>query len=436
MLITSDTPVVGVPPGMAKERFIAILREASSPAADEAADAFDVIVQRRVSAAFALAIFKIESQFGTQGICAKYGTRNPGNTRTPRMMDFPVIQTERGQFVRYPTWVDGFADAAFRLVDPTFVYAQRGLRTIGEIIPVWAPAEDANDPYGYAASVVRLMNTWKEDMTMRDPQATWAPSSNYDAGRAGYSVIGIVDHITQGTDSLAWLRGAAGGSSNRGSSAHYLISRDGALHQMVDDLDTAWGAGNLLFNRQRIQIEHEGFSGQPLTPAQIQASAGLHRRLSQRHGFPLDRQHVIGHGEVPNPNNPALLGGLSGHVGCPGSAFPWDQVLGAVPVDQHATVPPLEAFLAPTGKRIVGGFMDLWISLNPDQQNLRFLGWPLSDEFIAQVDGSPQNYTYQVFERSVLTWRGGLAAPWDRFLVMPDEAAAVRAFAKAHGLLG
>lgn len=65
--------------------------------------------------------------------------------------------------------------------------------------------------------------------------------------------------------------------------AEYLVSRDDALHQMVDELDTADGAGNLHYNWRDINIEHEGFSGQPLTPAQIKTSAGLHQRIAARY---------------------------------------------------------------------------------------------------------------------------------------------------------
>lgn len=150
-------------------------------------------------------------------------------------------------------------------------------------------------------------------------------------------VIGITDHITQGTSSLAWLRGAAGGSSNRGSSATYLVARDGTKCQLVDELDTPWTDGNLAYNQRRITIEAEGFSGQPLTPAQIVSLRELHQGISQRRGFPLDRAHVIGHYQVPDPAEPGKFGGLGNHVGCP-----WDQILGAAPIDHAAGVPPLE----------------------------------------------------------------------------------------------
>lgn len=310
------------------------------------------------------------------------------------------------------------------------------VRTIGALGGTWAVPG-----VGYGEGIANLANklvTFSQSRqetpkTMRDPQAIWAPSSNFNKGRPG-PVIGITDHITQGTSSLAWLRGAAGGSSNRGSSATYLIDRDGTINQLVDELDTPWTDGNLAYNQRRITVEHEGFSGQPLTPPQIEASAGLHRRIAERHRFPLDRAHVIGHYQVPDPNNPALFGGLQHHLGCPGPAFPWDQILGKSPVDTAATVPPLDKLWHPTGAYMRGGFKDWWLSLNPDQMNLRVFGWAKTLEFVAQLPSQPQPFTYQVGERGTVTWRGGNLPPWDIYLVMPDEDAEAREYARAHGL--
>lgn len=267
----------------------------------------------------------------------------------------------------------------------------------------------------------------------RDEFSIWAPSSNYTPGRPG-PVIGITDHITQGTSSLAWLRGAAGGSSNQSSSATYLVNRDGVINQMVDELDTPWTDGNLAYNERRITIEHEGFSGQPLEPVQIEASTGLHRRIAERHGFPLDREHVIGHSEVPDPAEPGKFGGLGNHVGCPGPAFPWGAILGQQPIKHDVIVPPLDKLWHPTGAYMRGGFRDWWLSLNEDQMNLRVFGWAKTLEFVAQLPSQPQPFTYQVGERSTVTWRGGNQPPWDIYLVMPDEDREAREYARAHGL--
>ena len=53
---------------------------------------------------------------------------------------------------------------------------------------------------------------------------------------------------------VAWLRGAAGGTSNTQTSAHYVMS-DGLVTHLVDDSRAAWHAGSTPGNGQTIGIE-------------------------------------------------------------------------------------------------------------------------------------------------------------------------------------
>jgi hypothetical protein len=53
--------------------------------------------------------------------------------------------------------VAGFRDLARRLVDPGFVYRQRGAWSVEHIIPLWAPASDGNNPASYVAAVRSFM---------------------------------------------------------------------------------------------------------------------------------------------------------------------------------------------------------------------------------------------------------------------------------------
>ncbi|OLB64598.1 MAG: hypothetical protein AUI10_10400 [Actinobacteria bacterium 13_2_20CM_2_72_6] len=86
-------------------------------------------------------------------------------------------------------------------------------------------------------------------------------------------------------------------------SAHYVIDTDGTIYQMVRTKDVAWHAGNWWVNTHAIGIEHVGFAAAGnYPPAQYDASAKLVRWLAHRYGVPLDRQHVIGHDNVPAPD--------------------------------------------------------------------------------------------------------------------------------------
>lgn len=53
---------------------------------------------------------------------------------------------------------------------------------------------------------------------------------------------------------VSWLRGAAGGTSNTQTSAHYVCS-DGRVTQLVDDSRAAWHAGSTTGNGATIGIE-------------------------------------------------------------------------------------------------------------------------------------------------------------------------------------
>lgn len=156
------------------------------------------------------------------------------------------------------------------------------------------------------------------------PPATWVPaaSSNFSVSDrpARYQVNMIVIHDIEGS--------AAGAihmfqDPNRHGSSHYVVSYTGKITQMVLEKDIAWHAGNWDYNTRAIGIEHEGFAANgQYTSAEYRASAKLAASICSRWGTPLDRQHVIGHYQVPDPNNPALGGGADHHWD-PGPYWNW-----------------------------------------------------------------------------------------------------------------
>ncbi|GAA1523554.1 N-acetylmuramoyl-L-alanine amidase [Streptomyces albidochromogenes] len=84
---------------------------------------------------------------------------------------------------------------------------------------------------------------------------------------------------------------------------HYsLRSSDGHIAQHVPLKDVAWHAGNWYVNSKSVGLEHEGFLTSPdawYTEAMYRTSARLVKYLAKRYGIPLDRQHVLGHDNVP-----------------------------------------------------------------------------------------------------------------------------------------
>jgi N-acetyl-anhydromuramyl-L-alanine amidase AmpD len=90
-------------------------------------------------------------------------------------------------------------------------------------------------------------------------------------------------------------------------SANYVIrSSDGAVTEMVRPANVSWGAGDWYVNMHAINIENEGFAAQGrtwYTPAMYTADAALVRYLAAAYGIPLDRQHILGHEDVPGPTD-------------------------------------------------------------------------------------------------------------------------------------
>jgi N-acetylmuramoyl-L-alanine amidase len=71
-------------------------------------------------------------------------------------------------------------------------------------------------------------------------------SPNFQHGRGGHQIDGIVLHYTAGLHSLGWMQ-----SPLSKVSAHFLIARDGTTTQMVALDDTAWHAGRSVMTYQK-----------------------------------------------------------------------------------------------------------------------------------------------------------------------------------------
>ncbi len=157
------------------------------------------------------------------------------------------------------------------------------------------------------------------------PPAAWVPasSSNYSVADRprDYPIDMIVIHDIEGSYASAIQ---AFQNPARAASAHYVIGSKGQIAQMVAETNIAWHAGNWDYNTRAIGIEREGYAWTPgtFTIAMYQASAHLIASICSRWGVPMDRQHVIGHNQVPDPNHPGLYGGADHHTD-PGPYWNW-----------------------------------------------------------------------------------------------------------------
>ncbi|MFL5927090.1 MAG: N-acetylmuramoyl-L-alanine amidase [Gaiellaceae bacterium] len=144
-----------------------------------------------------------------------------------------------------------------------------------------------------------------------------------------HRITTIVIHATDGGSMLGNVWWLSGGHSH--ASAHYVISREGSIVQLVHLSDIAWHAGNWKVNQHSIGVEHVGETYDPagFATEQYRSSARLVAWLVRRYDIPVDRQHIIGHSQVTDPNHPGEHGG-SGHHTDPGPFWRWGYYLNLV----------------------------------------------------------------------------------------------------------
>ena len=311
---------------------------------------------------------------------------------------------------------------------------------------IWA--EDPN----YAAKLINRANAlltfaqkdnlvtdlWPTQADLGVPLTIQKADADIGPARAVSDVWWFIVHDTEGhRDSDLQILEHADPAQ---ASVHFWISLAGEVVAIVPINYTAWTVANQSVDPSAINVELEGFARNGATEPQYQSLARVFLWCRSQ-GMDVPSQYVgkqnikgiIGHQDVADPNHPGQWGGASHHTD-PGPLFRWQHLTDLI--DGTAAAQPTAAQYLDdqTGKKIVLGFLDFWNSLNDHQNNYRLLGRPITDEFVAKLAMNDQEYTYQVFERAVITWHGDAAPPWDRFVVFPDEAAAVRAYAEAQGL--
>ena len=147
-----------------------------------------------------------------------------------------------------------------------------------------------------------------------------APCTYEDADRpTDYPVDYVVIHDIEGTASRAI---STFHNVRSLVSIHYIVDSNGTIYQLLHDTDIAYHAGNYWYNQRALGIENVGYAAngyQWYNAAQYQATARLTAYLLNKYHIPLDRGHVIGHGNVPSPS----LALMPNHVD-PGPYWLWD----------------------------------------------------------------------------------------------------------------
>lgn len=148
---------------------------------------------------------------------------------------------------------------------------------------------------------------------------TWRPSPNFDERPRQLVIIPrrptsvIIHHTNEDTIAAAL---AALTDPRRKLSAHYLISRNGTIYQLVDERARAWHAGESYWagesqlNSSSLGVELDNNGQEPFAKAQIDALLALLGDIKRRHGIPT--ANFLGHSDV-SPKRKTD----------PGQYFPW-----------------------------------------------------------------------------------------------------------------
>ena len=176
---------------------------------------------------------------------------------------------------------------------------------------------------GVAAAGVPALAGTEEPSAAEYPETEWIPASdaNFQAADrpSEHPIDFVIVHVTQGNyaGTIAHFQ-----DPSAQVSAHYVIrSEDGHIAQMVQEKDIGWHAGNKDYNTRSIGIEHEGFIDDAawFTDAMYEQSAALTAAICDRYDIPKDREHIIGHNEVPGADHTD-----------PGPNWDWDRYMSLV----------------------------------------------------------------------------------------------------------
>src|SRR3954471_8445085 len=166
------------------------------------------------------------------------------------------------------------------------------------------------------------------ESAVKRPPVEWSPagSGSKFPPVVHRKVNHIVIHATDGGSLLgnvSWLT-----NDKSEASSHYVISRDGLIGQLIPLHDIAWHSGNAGVNARSIGVEHIGETYDPagFTADEYRSSARLVAWLVRRYDIPVDRKHIVGHANVPDPFHPGLFGGSSHHTD-PGPHWKWGYYL-------------------------------------------------------------------------------------------------------------
>lgn len=237
-------------------------------------------------------------------------------------------------YLKFASYTDCIKEWVSRITDPAYAYADTV--TVLDLVRVYAPATDSNNPEAYAANVLARFDRWgivPKETTMSDTIVfgnvpdpgivQMICAKPYDG--AGFTrvaprkPVGVCEHITAGRGSAKWYSDffATGGERQYDALVDFVVDRTGTIGMLNDPWGTRspWANGRTDglegdgpaflakfgingVNDRLISIEHEGQPADVWPKAQWEASvkltAYLYDRMKVRwDSFPVHQDHGV-----------------------------------------------------------------------------------------------------------------------------------------------
>lgn len=218
------------------------------------------------------------------------------------------------------------------LAAPGWLFGVAGSRLIAAVRDLAPPGSDPDAEYGIEQSIPDRAGP----APVAGEQPEFPLASRFVLARharrpaTARTISRIVLHITDGGPGIdgpvSWFQNPLkADGSPLAASVHYVLGQNGEIVQMVKHGDIAFHSRAA--NGNSIGIEHcaraarAGVAALYPTALQYAASAALVRWLCEAYGIPMDRDHILGHGEA-DPG--------TAHAGCPDAVWNWDYYMALV----------------------------------------------------------------------------------------------------------
>jgi hypothetical protein len=147
------------PPTISADAVETVLRQYNSPAVGTGSIWIEMGKRYGIDPAYALAFFLHESTAGTN---SGWAGLKPDGSSTHNIGNIICAgySTCFGRFRDYTTWEAGIEDW-YKLIAVEYVVG-RGVHTVEQIIPIYAPANDNNDVANYIQVVDSLVESWRQ----------------------------------------------------------------------------------------------------------------------------------------------------------------------------------------------------------------------------------------------------------------------------------